>query len=149
MATILCIDDDPQLLEIHQAFLESKGYRVLAAADGLTGIALTRKHAIDVVVLDFNMPGMDGNQVTQVLMKEQPTLPVVICSGSPEEIPESLKWFADASLHKGDGPDTLLAAIEKVVTVDHLPGAARATRRPAVRYSAPTRGRFDLHSRRA
>lgn len=115
MATILCIDDEPAILDLYVALLEGKGYKVLTAPDGPTGIALTRKHVVDAVVLDFNMRGMDGNQVAQVLRTEQPTLPVVIRSGCTEEIPESLKWFADVLLHKGDGPLALLLAIEKIL----------------------------------
>ncbi len=92
MATILCIDDNRNILEVQQLLLESKG-----------------------VVLDFNMPGMDGNQVAQVMAQEQPTLPVVIWSGYLGEIPESLRWFAYAVLHKGDGPDVLLSVVESLV----------------------------------
>jgi DNA-binding response OmpR family regulator len=113
--TILCVDDEPTVLELYGTLLESKGYKVLTAPDGPTGIALTRKHEIDAVVLDFNMPGMDGNEVAQVLRKEQPNLPVVIWTGCPDETPESLKWFADVLLHKGDGPLALLLAIEKIL----------------------------------
>jgi CheY-like chemotaxis protein len=115
MATILCIDDNRSNLEIQQALLESKGYRVLIAPDGPTGIALSRQQSIDVVVLDFNMPGMDGNQVAQVMMQEQPTLPVVIWSGYPDSIPESLRWFAYAVLHKGDGLEVLISVVESLV----------------------------------
>ncbi len=115
MATILCIDDDPTILELYGALLESKGYRVLTATDGPSGIDLIRKHCIDVVVLDFNMPGMDGNEVAQVLRQEQSTIPVVIWSGCPDNIPESLWWFADAVLYKGDGPETLLSTIDKIL----------------------------------
>ena len=115
MATILCVDDDPVILELHGTLLRSKGYEVFTAPDGPTGIALTRLHRIDAVVLDFNMAGMDGHEVAQVLRKEQPTLPVVILSGYPDETPESLRWFADVLLHKGDGPLSLLLAIEKIL----------------------------------
>lgn len=55
MATVLCIDDNPNILEMNKALLERNGYRVLIALDGPTGIALTRKHSIDAVVLDFNI----------------------------------------------------------------------------------------------
>jgi len=113
--TILCVDDEPNVLELYGTLLESKGYKVLTAPDGPTGIALARKHAVDAVVLDFNLPGMDGNQVAQVLRKEQPNLPVVIWTGCPDETPESLRWFADVLLHKGDGPLALLLAIEKIL----------------------------------
>ena len=118
MATILCIDDNRNILEIHRALLESKGYRVVTALDGPTGIVLSREESIDVVVLDFNMPGMDGNEVAQVLTQEQPTLPVVIWSGYPDEIPESLRWCAYAVLHKSDGLEALLSVVESLVTAD-------------------------------
>jgi CheY-like chemotaxis protein len=58
------------------------GYRVLTALDGLTGIALTRNHSIDAIVLDFTMAGMDGDAVAQMLMKEQPRLPIVVCGST-------------------------------------------------------------------
>ena len=103
---------------MEKALVEARGWRVLTAPDGPTGIAISRKHSVDVVVLDFNMTGMDGNEVASVLVKEQPTLPVVICSGSADDLPESLKWFADALVRKSDGPRALLAAIEKVTGFD-------------------------------
>jgi CheY-like chemotaxis protein len=115
VATILCIDDNRKILEIHRALLESKGYRVVTALDGPTGIVFSREQSIDVVVLDFNMPGMDGNEVARVLLQEQPTLPVVIWSGYPEAIPESLRWFAFAVLHKSDGLEPLLSVVESLV----------------------------------
>jgi len=115
MAVILCIDDEPTILELYATLMEAKGYKVLTAPDGPTGIALSRTHPVDAVVLDFNMVGMDGNQVAQVLRKEQPSLPVVIWSGCIEHIPESLRWFADAFLYKGDGPEALFPTIERIL----------------------------------
>ncbi len=145
MATILCIDDEPIVLEVQRALLESKGYNVLTASDGATGIALARAHSTDAVLLDFSMPGMDGNQVAQVLMKEQPTLPVVVWSGCLDEIPESLWWFADAVLQKGDGRDTLLPILEKIVggTIAGKKPPARTNRSATTgRYSRPLSGRL-------
>ena len=49
----------------------------VSSTDGITGTALAREHQIDTIVVDFNMPDLNGNQVTQMLlMKEHPTLPV-------------------------------------------------------------------------
>lgn len=114
MATILCIDDDPRILQLHNAVLSGSGHTVLTALDGLTGIALTRNHPIDAIVLDFNITGMDGSAVAQALMKEHPRLPVVVCSGCLDDIPESLKWYADALLEKTDGPEALISTIEQL-----------------------------------
>lgn len=114
MATI-CIVDDRNILEIHRALLEGKGYRVVTALDGPTGIALSHERSIDVVVLDFNMPGVNGNEVAQVLTQEQPALPVVIWSDHPDAIPESLRWFAYAVIQKSDGLEPFLSVIESLV----------------------------------
>jgi len=127
MPTVLCIDDDPNILEVQKNLLEANGYTVLAAPDGATGIALARRDKPDAIVLDFKMPGMDGNQVAEVLMKEQPNVPVVVYSGYPLEVPESLKWFGSAYLEKGDGPRALLSAIENLTVRKKKPGMAGST----------------------
>jgi DNA-binding response OmpR family regulator len=110
---VLCIDDDPRVLEILRMLLKHKGYHVLSAPDGAAGIEISRKYPIDILVLDLNMTGMDGNDVAGVLIKEHPNLPIVVNSGS-DVLPESLKWFADAVVRKGDGPDALLLAVERL-----------------------------------
>jgi DNA-binding NtrC family response regulator len=118
MVTILCIDDDLKILQVHKAVLGTRGYTVLTAPDGLSGIAITRSNSIDVVVTDFQMPpGMDGGRVAELLMKEKPTLPVVICSGCLDEIPPWLKYGAHQLLAKGEGPSSLLSLVEKLVAV--------------------------------
>ena len=115
MATILCVDNDPDILDLYGSLLKSKGYKFLSASDGPSGIALAQTHELDAVVLDIKMPGMDGNQVAQILRTERPTLPIVIFTGSLDETPESLKWFANVLLHKGNGPLALLLTIEKLL----------------------------------
>ena len=112
MMTVLCIGSEAGLLEIRKAVLEARGYFVLTSADGETGVAMIRNRSVDVAVLDFNFNSMNGYKAAAILMKEQPTLPVVICSGSADDLPESLKWFADALVWKSEGPEALLAAIE-------------------------------------
>jgi hypothetical protein len=59
--------------------------------------------------------GIDGNAIAQILMKEQPKLPVVLWSSSLDEIPESLKWYADELLKKTDGPEALISALARLL----------------------------------
>ena len=115
MATILFIDDESRVLEPVLAALKGKGYRVLVAPNGATGIEVSRKYHIDAVVLRFASTGKDANQVADVLAKEQPKLPVAIRSDFPDDIPESLKWFADCLLQARAGPEALLSAIENLI----------------------------------
>jgi CheY-like chemotaxis protein len=126
MPTILCIDDDANCLELEKSILETNGYTVLIASDGSTGITLASKRPIDVVVLAFKMPGMDGGQVAEVLLKHQPDLPIVICTGYFDMVPAGLRWFAAACVEKRDGPDVLLSAIQEVIAHKKVLGQAVA-----------------------
>lgn len=126
MPTILCIDDDVNYLELEKCNLETNGYTVVIASDGPTGITLASKTPIDVVVLAFKMRGMDGGQVAEVLLKHQPDLPIVVCTGFFDAVPEGLRWFAAALVEKRDGFDVLLSAIQKVIAHKKVPGQAVA-----------------------
>ena len=122
MATILCIDDDPKTLEVQRAILEQNGYTVLLAEGGSAGVRLAAEQPVDLVILDFKMPGMDGGEVAAILLQDDPELPIVIRSGFLDSIPEWLRWCAIANLEKGDGPDAMLAAIEGLIGKNKIPG---------------------------
>jgi CheY-like chemotaxis protein len=126
MPTILCIDDDVNFLELEKSILETNGYTVVVASDGPTGITLASESPIDVVVLAFKMRGMNGGQVAEVLLKHQPDLPVVLCTGFFEAVPEWLRWFASACVEKRDSLDVLLSTIQEVIAHKRVHGQAVA-----------------------
>ena len=126
MPTILCIYDDVNFLEREKSILETNGYTVVIASDGPTGITLASESPIDVVVLGFNMRGMNGVQVAEVLLKHQPDQPVVLCTGFFDAVPEWLRWFAAACVEKRDGLDVLLSTIQEVIAHKNVHGQAVA-----------------------
>lgn len=80
-ATVLIIDDDPYLLEPMQIILESAGYAVIAAQNGLQAVEILCKQqtSIDVIVVDLMMPVMDGFMFLEWLRQEAAlTLPVLV-----------------------------------------------------------------------
>ncbi|MCH9697131.1 MAG: response regulator transcription factor [Gammaproteobacteria bacterium] len=80
-ATVLIIDDDPFVLEPMQVILESAGYVVIAAQNGLQAVEiLSEQHTrINVIVVDLMMPGMDGFMFLEWLRQEAgSTLPVLV-----------------------------------------------------------------------
>ncbi|HJT57066.1 MAG TPA: response regulator [Ktedonobacteraceae bacterium] len=115
MPTILCIDDVLQGLFLRQSLLESHGYEVLTASDGLSGIQMARNHPVDAVLLDYDMPGMMGDEVAGALKREHPSLPVIILTGFLPSIPEMLLRIADGCVQKGGGHSALLRAIERAL----------------------------------
>ncbi len=83
-ASVLVIDDDPDVREFVAATLADLGYRVEEAGDGRTGLEAFRDERPDVVVLDFVMPGMSGAEVAEAIRRERPDQPILFVSGYSE-----------------------------------------------------------------
>jgi PAS domain S-box-containing protein len=80
-ASVLVVDDDPDVREFIVGSLEELGYRVREASDGEAGLAAWRAEAADLVVLDFLMPGLSGADVARALMAQNPKQPILFVSG--------------------------------------------------------------------
>jgi len=82
MAKILVIDDDHGIRQLLDSLLRHKGYDVLLAEDGQTGLELFRQEHPDVIVLDLKIPEMDGLTVLRHVRSLNLTQPVIIYSGA-------------------------------------------------------------------
>jgi CheY-like chemotaxis protein len=121
MTKILVIDDDARDRGLLVAVLEEKGYEVILADNGLAGLALCHRRTPDAVVLDLNMPGIDGRSILRQFRILHPTLPVVVFSGlSPEEVEqEMLNQGATAFIQKAFALDQLGLALQEVLPSPH------------------------------
>jgi len=82
MATILVVEDDPDVREYASSLLEQLGYRVIGAADGEAALdRLERDAAIDLLFTDVVMPGLNGFEVARIAQSVRPGLPVLFTSG--------------------------------------------------------------------
>jgi CheY-like chemotaxis protein len=142
---ILCVDDQETNLAIRKIFLEAQGYAVMTAASGLQGLQLLRSGLVDALVLDYRMPGMDGEEVAAIVRAERPELPIIVLSGYVAEIPPGLRQQATAFVAKGSPPQLLLHALESALGV-----RPAAPSRPGVELIASTgehAGRVREHLR--
>lgn len=112
---ILCIDDNTTGLNIRQGLLQAKGFVVRTATDGLSGLEITDKEPIDAVILDYKMPGMDGEEVAKRLRARHPHIPILLLSGFPGLVPESLLSIVDGFLEKGRPAALLISEVERLV----------------------------------
>lgn len=76
MPVVLCIEDDRPGLALRKLLPETKGYLVLTATNDWAGIEPAHRANPDAVVLDFQLPHTDGEQVARVLRHERPGLPI-------------------------------------------------------------------------
>ncbi len=116
---VLLVDDEESMREIARRMLESCGYRVLTAADGVEGLAAFRSQpkAVQVLVTDMVMPILDGVALIRAARQIEPGLRVVAMSGLHSHEEEALgpALRADAFLSKPFPPDRLVATVHKVL----------------------------------
>lgn len=113
--TILSVDDEPGILVSRKLILESEGYEVLSASDGEQALRMFAEQPVDLVLLDYVMPGKDGGVVAKEIKNHNPSVPVVIISASP--VDEQSLGCVDCFIIKGDGPQLLLAKIKQLLAL--------------------------------
>jgi len=109
--TIALVDDDPDYLEAARRLLESEGHVVLTATDGDEALELLRKTTVDLLLLDYFMPKMTGEQVVQELRTFDTSTQVILQTGYANERPprEMLRRLDIQGYYdKSEGPDRLL-----------------------------------------
>jgi two-component system cell cycle response regulator DivK len=79
MATVLVVEDNPANMTLATFLLKSAGYAVLSATDAEAGLALARREQPDLVLMDIQLPGMDGLEACAILKKDLATrdIPVI------------------------------------------------------------------------
>lgn len=97
--TILCVDDNDQILSVRKFLLETRGYRVIAVKGAEEALDCFRQGGIDLVLGDLVMPAMDGNEMVRRMKDIAPDVPMILISGSVKEFAHGNR--ADAFLPKG------------------------------------------------
>jgi CheY-like chemotaxis protein len=114
-STLLCVDDDSGIREFYEMLLTSFGYEVLLAEDGRSALELfhSKPNKIAAVILDYQMPEMNGLELAAELKRFLPNLPIVMISGSNPELEEGSP--VDAALAKGVDAEKLVAKLESLL----------------------------------
>jgi len=116
---ILCVEDEPEMIDLIRLILSRKGFNVQGAAGGVEGIRLIRELRPNLVLLDLMMPDMDGWEVYQQ-MKADPALrdiPVIVVTAKAQNIDKVLGLHiakVDDYIAKPFSPQELLESVERV-----------------------------------
>ena len=114
LATILCIDDEENQLVLRKLMLERAGYRVLTAESPAEAIRLFGSETVDLVIVDYYMPGMNGLALAREILRQK-KLPIVVLSAYAELPGESI-GTADMWIMKGTGSEELLRRIAELLS---------------------------------
>jgi CheY-like chemotaxis protein len=120
---VLCVDDDPDTLKLRRFLLEAAGYVVRTAGSGAQALAMmAADNAVDLVLLDYRMPGMNGDELAHKLRQQYRSVPLIAVS-AVGQLPAEFLEAVDSQVQKGHDPETLLSAIAKVLAQSPRPPA--------------------------
>ena len=128
---ILVVDDEPKIVRQARDYLERSGFCVVAAGDGRTALAVARGERPDLIVLDLNLPQIDGLDVCRALRRES-DVPIIMLTARVEETDRliGLELGADDYVTKPFSPRELVARVRAVLRRVkggvHQPGLVRA-----------------------
>lgn len=113
---ILVVDDEPKIVKLAQDYLAQASFRVISAGDGQTAVATFRHERPDLVVLDLNLPGMDGIDVCRVLRRDS-DVPIIMLTARDAEAERliGLELGADDYITKPFSPRELVARVRAVL----------------------------------
>ncbi len=111
--TALVVDDDPAILRLLKLVLESDGMKICAAVNGQDALEKLDQCQPDVIVLDIEMPVMDGPTFLHTIRNEGCAVPVLVISARGAAAPKGLQ--ADAYLAKPFAPDQLATQVRRLV----------------------------------
>jgi len=133
-ATILLVDDEPQILQALAGLLQDEDFEVLTAADGQAALRLVQDELPDLVLLDIALPGRDGLEILQELKDQHPTLPVIMLSayGSVENAVKATRLGAFDFIEKPPHADKILLSVRNALEMARLAEENRRLRQQAV-----------------
>ena len=114
--SVLVVEDDPAVARLIRLYLAQAGYEVLVADDGSEGLRLALEHSPSIVVLDLNLPGMDGIEVCNAL-RSRSDVPIIMVTARVEEEDRlsGLNLGADDYVTKPFSPRELVARVNAVL----------------------------------
>jgi CheY-like chemotaxis protein len=114
--TILFVDDEPSILKLRRLVFEALGYSVLTAISGEEALEALELHQADAVVLDYLMPGMDGEETARRIRQQRGNIPIILSSGCLE-VPERVLDIVTVAVEKGARPEALIEVLEQQLSL--------------------------------
>jgi two-component system alkaline phosphatase synthesis response regulator PhoP len=114
--TVLVVDDEPEIVRLVRDYLERGGFAVVSAADGEEALRAARRHHPDLVVLDLNLPHVDGLDVARALRRDG-DVPIIMLTARTEEADRvaGLELGADDYVVKPFSPREIVARVRAVL----------------------------------
>jgi len=119
---VLCIEDEPEMIDLIKLILERKGFEVLGAVGGKEGLEVIRREMPDLILLDLMMPEVDGWEVFRQMRADEQLkdIPVIVVTAKAQSIDKVLGLHiakVDDYVTKPFGPQELLKSVNRVLAM--------------------------------
>lgn len=114
-ATILVVDNEEDIRNLFALVLEQAGYTTITAPSGDTALSVLTTTPIDLLLTDYEMPEMRGDQLIAVIHAQRLSVKTILASGHPNIAQLATECGADDYYRKGEPPLHLLACVAKVL----------------------------------
>ena len=117
--SILCVEDEPEMIDLIRLILGRKGFEVIGASGGVEGLKMIQSQPPDLILLDLMMPDMDGWEVYQQIKASERSrsIPVIVVTAKAQSVDKVLGLHiakVDDYISKPFSPQELLASVERV-----------------------------------
>ncbi|MDQ7783477.1 MAG: response regulator [Desulfomonilaceae bacterium] len=115
MKRILLVDDERHIRELYRSELEDEGYAVVLAESGQEALAEVENNPPDLIVLDIQMPGMDGIETLEKILGQDKGIPIILNTAYSHYREDFTTWGADAYVVKSSDTSKLMREIKRLL----------------------------------
>ena len=115
MTIILLVEDNKDLLWLYEEELRFEGYEIVTAADGKDALEKVQEQLPDIVVMDINMPRMDGIETMGRILNKNKNIPIIINTANSSYKDNFMTWAADAFIVKSSDLTELKNKIKEII----------------------------------
>ncbi|MBW1853643.1 MAG: response regulator [Deltaproteobacteria bacterium] len=115
MSKILIVDDEENIRLLYKEELEDLGYEVILASDGKEAIKKYDLQQPDLIILDIQLPGMNGIETMNIIRGKSRDVPIILCTAYGEYKQDMKTWASEAYLIKSADLKELLSTVKKIL----------------------------------
>jgi CheY-like chemotaxis protein len=116
MTTILLVEDEKNQRLLYEQELRFEGYKIVTAADGKEAMKKVQEQPPDLIIMDINMPNMDGIDAMGKILSKNKQVPIIINTAYSSYKDSFMSWAADAYVVKSSDLSVLKSKIKEVLT---------------------------------
>lgn len=117
MSKILIVEDEENIRLLYKEELQDLGYEIIQASNGKEAIKKYDLHQPDLIILDIQLPGMDGIETMNIIRGKSKDVPIILCTAYGEYKQDMKTWASEAYIIKSADLKELLSTVKKILSV--------------------------------